>query len=141
MLLTKLLVLPLLLHVLLTVFVGVRSLQARIKAVRRGQTKLDDIATDSNAWPHRVKKLGNNFDNQFETPTFWYAICAFVVALKLEDYFFVALSWIFLLSRLAHSYVQTTHNDVPSRMRLFLFGFTAVVLMWLWFGLKFLVLA
>jgi hypothetical protein len=137
---TKFLLLPLLLHVLLTVFVGWRSLQARMKAVERGQTKLDDIATNSNAWPSRVKKLGNNFDNQFETPTFWYAICILVVALKLEDYLFVALSWIFLLSRITHSYVQTTHNDVPSRMRLFLFGFAALVMMWLWFGLKFFVM-
>jgi hypothetical protein len=131
MLLTKLLLLPLLLHVLLTLFVGVRTLQARYKAVRRGQTKLDDIATDSSAWPSRVKKLGNNFDNQFQTPLFWYGVCALVVALKLEDYLFVALSWMFLLSRLAHSYVHTTHNDVPSRMRIFLFGFAILIMMWL----------
>jgi hypothetical protein len=140
MILTKLLLLPLLLHVLLTLGVGIRSLQARIKAVRRGTTKLDEIATDSNAWPSRVKKLGNNFDNQFQTPMFWYGVCALIVALKLEDYVFVALSWMFLLSRLAHSFVQTTHNDVPSRMRVFLFGFAAVILMWLWFGLKFFVM-
>lgn len=140
MTLTKLLLLPLLLHVLLTAFVGVRTLQSRYKSVRRGQTKLDEIATDSNAWPGRVKKLGNNFDNQFQTPMFWYGVCAFVVALKLEDYVFVALSWMFLLSRLAHSYVHTTHNDVLSRMRLFLFGFAVLIVMWLWFGLKFFVM-
>jgi hypothetical protein len=140
MTLTKLLLLPLLLHVLLTAFVGVRTLQARYRAVRRGQTKLDDIATDANAWPSRVKKLGNNFDNQFQTPLFWFGLCALVVALKLEDYLFVALSWMFLLSRLAHSYVHTTHNDVPSRMRLFLFGFAVLFVMWLWFALKFFVM-
>jgi hypothetical protein len=139
MTLTKLLLLPLLLHVLLTLVVGIRSLQARIKAVQRGQTKLDDIANDTNAWPNRVKKLGNNFDNQFETPMFWYAVCTLVVALKLEDYVFVTLSWIFLLARVAHSHVQTTDNNVVSRMRMFLFGFAAVVLMWLWFGFQLLV--
>jgi hypothetical protein len=136
---TKLLLLPLLLHVLLTVFVGVRSLQARIKAVRRGQTKLDDIANDTNAWPNRVKKLGNNFDNQFETPMFWYSVCILVVVLKLEDYVFVGLSWIFLLARIGHSHVQTNDNDVLLRMRLFLFGFASVVVMWLWFGFQLLV--
>jgi hypothetical protein len=46
------------------------------------------------------------------------------------------MSWVFLLSRLAHSYIQTTHNDVPSRMRVFLFGFFVLVLMWLWLALK-----
>lgn len=136
MTLTKLLLLPLLLHVLMTTFVGMRSLQSRIKAVRTGQTKLHDIATDSNAWPSRVKKLGNNFDNQFDSPMLWYGACALIVALKLEDYVFVALSWMFLLSRLTHSYVHTTHNDVLSRMRLYLFGFAMLIVMWLWLGLK-----
>lgn len=136
MILTKLLLLPLLLHVLLTAFVGMRTLQARYKAVRSGQTKLHEIATDSGAWPSRVKKLGNNFDNQFDTPMLWYAACALIVALKLEDHIFVALSWVFLLTRLVHSYIHTTHNNVPSRMRVFLFGFSVLVLMWLWLALK-----
>ena len=119
---------------------GLRSLQARIKSVQRGQTKLDEIATDSNAWPARVKKLGFNFDNQFDTPLLWYGLCALIVALKLEDPVFVGLSWLFLLSRVLHSYVHTTSNDVPMRMRMFLFGFTVLVAMWLWFGFTFIVM-
>jgi hypothetical protein len=133
---TKLLLLPLMLHVLLTLFVGMRSLQARIKVVRTGQTKLHEIATNSGAWPARIKKLGDNFDNQFQTPMLWFAVCGLIVALHFEDMVFVGLSWMFLLTRLAHSYVQTTHNDVPSRMRIFLFGFFTLIAMWAWFAVK-----
>jgi hypothetical protein len=133
---TKLLLLPLVLHVLLILFVGMRSLQARIRAVKNGSVKLHEIATDSGAWPGRVKKLGDNFDNQFQTPMLWFAACGLIVALKIEDMVFVSLSWMFLLTRLAHSYVHTTHNDVPSRMRVFLFGFFTLVIMWTWFAVK-----
>jgi hypothetical protein len=136
MILTKLLLLPLFMHVLLIFFVGIRSLRARIKAVKSGSAKLHEIATDSGAWPARVKKHGDNFDNQFETPMLWYSACALIVALKLEDTVFAALSWMFLLTRLAHSYVHTTHNNVPSRMRIFLLGFFTLIVMWTWLAMK-----
>ncbi len=134
--LTKLMLLPLFVHVALIFVVGQRSLRARIKSVTTGTTKLSDIATNSGAWPSRVKKLGDNFDNQFETPMLWYAACSLVVALKLEDHVFVGLSWLFLLTRLIHSYVQTTSNEVPSRMRIFLAGFLTLLMMWGWLAVK-----
>jgi hypothetical protein len=141
MTLTKLLLLPLILHVLLTFFIGGRSLSARIKSVVSGETKLSSIATDSSAWPTRVRQLGNNFDNQFDTPMMWYGVCALIVALQLVDPFFVILSWLFLASRVAHSYVHTTSNTVPLRMRAFLFGFITLVVMWLWFAFRLFVLS
>jgi hypothetical protein len=138
--LTKLMLLPLFAHLALILIVGQRSLRARIKSVTTGTTKLSDIATNSGAWPSRVKKLGDNFDNQFETPMLWYAVCGLIVALKLEDMVFVVLSWLFLLTRLVHSYVHTTSNDVPSRMRVFLAGFLTLLLMWTWLAVKLFVI-
>ncbi len=140
MTLTKLLLLPLFIHVLLIFIVGVRSLRARVKAVKTGSAKLHEIAIDSGAWPARVKKHADNFDNQFQTPMLWYSACAFIVVLKLEDTLFVALSWMFLLTRIAHSYVHTTTNSVPPRMRIFLLGFITLMTMWAWLAVKFHVL-
>jgi hypothetical protein len=139
MLLTKLLVLPLVLHVLHTLAVGLRSLNARIRAVKNGSAKMHEIAVDSWAWPQKVRTLGNNFDSQFDTPMLWYAVCAFIVIMKFEDWLFVALSWAFLASRVWHSYVHTGSNHVPTRMRIYLAGFFAAVAMWLWFAAKLVV--
>ena len=111
-------------------------LRARIKSVRSGETKLSDISVDSSGWPRRVMALGNNFDNQFDLPTLWYAVCALLVSLQLVDIVQVALSWIFLLSRFAHTAIHIGNNDVRSRMRVYLAGFFAIVLMWGWFGFK-----
>lgn len=136
MLLTKLLLLPLVLHVLLTLYVGMKSLRARIKSVRTGGAKMHEIAVDPSAWPNKVRLIGNNFDSQFDTPLMWYGVCTLVVVLKFEDMAFVVMSWAFLLSRIAHSYVHLNSNEVPTRMKLFLLGFFINVAMWFWFALK-----
>lgn len=134
--LVKLFLIPLFLHVVLIFWVGTRLLRARVKAIRGGTAKMSEIAADSGAWPRKVRLLGNNFDSQFDTPTLWYAVTALVVALQMVDLFFVALSWIFILTRYAHSYVHTGNNDVPSRMRIFLFGLFTVAAMWAWMGVQ-----
>jgi hypothetical protein len=130
------LLLPMFLHVALILVVGVKSLQSRIRAARAGGVKLKDIANNSGAWPEHVRKLGNNFDNQFEVPMLWYAVTALVVALSATDTIFVVLSWAFFVSRVAHSYIQTGENYVPHRMFAFLAGMALVTLMWIWFAIR-----
>lgn len=132
----KLFLLPLFLHVVLIFWVGTRTLSARMKAIRNGSAKMSEIAVDSGAWPRKVRLLGNNFDSQFDTPTLWYAVSALVVALQMVDLVFIALSWIFILSRMAHTSVHTGSNNVPSRMRIFLFGLFTVGAMWAWMGVQ-----
>jgi hypothetical protein len=134
--LTKLFLLPLFLHVILIFVVGTNMLSARVKSVRNGSAKMHEIAIDSGAWPRKVKLIGNNFDNQFDTPTLWYAVSALVVALQTVDTVFVALTWVFILTRIAHSYVHTGSNNVPSRMRIFLFGLFVLGAMWAWLGVQ-----
>jgi hypothetical protein len=136
MLLTKLLLLPLVLHVLHTLMIGIRTFNARVRAIKNGSAKMHEIASDSGAWPSKVRVLGNNFDSQFDTPMFWYVVCTLVVTLKFEDWTFVALSWVFLLSRVWHSSVHIGNNDVVLRSRIYLFGFFTVVTMWLWLAVK-----
>ena len=133
---TQWLLLPLFLHVLLILYVGSRSLKLRFAAVISGKTKLSAIATDSSNWPDDVRKWGNNFDNQFQVPNLWYAICALLLVMGKIDWFFVILSWLVLLTRVLHSYVHTGTNDVALRMRAFLASFGFVLLMWAWFALR-----
>lgn len=134
--LLKLFLLPLFLHLVLILWVGSLTLSARIKAVRNGSAKMHEIATDTGAWPRKVRLLGNNFDNQFQSPMLWYGVSAMIVALQMVDTVFVGLSWMFLLTRIAHSYVHTGSNYIPSRMRIYLFGFATLVLMWAWLALQ-----
>jgi hypothetical protein len=132
----KWLLLPLFLHVLLITAVGLRSVRARIASVVKGETKLADISLTSGAWPEHVRKLGNNFDSQFELPTLWYAVCGLLIVTAKADWIGVGLSWGFLVARVWHSAVHTGTNYVPLRMRVFLGSFTCVFLMWVWFAIR-----
>ena len=67
------LLLPLFIHMALLNYVGIRSLLGRIKSVMSGKTRMKDIALSNADWPENVRKFGNNFSNQFEVPTLWYA--------------------------------------------------------------------
>jgi hypothetical protein len=136
MTMTQALLAPLFLHVLLTFAVGATSLRARFAAVKSGRTRLKEIATSADGWPPEVRKLGNNFDNQFQTPLFWYGVCALLVATNLVDGVTAGLSWLFLATRIAHSAIHMGRNIIMQRLVVFVIGFASLILMWAWFGLR-----
>ena len=127
---------PLFIHVALTNYVGIRNVSNRISSVMKGETKLSDIALNSGNWPPYVKKWSNNFANQFDVPTVWYVLTALIIATAKIDLAFIILSWIFVASRLVHTYIHTGSNFVRHRMYSFLVGFSALTIMWLWFGIR-----
>ncbi len=127
---------PLFIHVALTLFVGLRTISMRITSVMKGETKIADIVNNSGNWPPHVKKWSNNFDNQFDVPTVWYALTALIVTTTKVDIAFVILSWLFVATRLAHSYIHTGSNYIRYRMYAFLAGFAALTAMWVWFAIR-----
>ncbi len=131
---------PLFLHFLLMIYVAARTGRARAEAVTRGETKLGAIATDGSKWPDHVKKISNNFNNQFELPPYWYLVSILVVLLAKTDVVFIILSWLFLLSRLVHTYIHTSSNFVPYRSLAYAAGFAVLTVMWAWLALRYFLL-
>jgi hypothetical protein len=136
MTLTQALLLPAFVHVALVFILGARLGRARLAAARAGAVKIRDIALDSSRWPDDVRKLSNNFDNQFQVPVFYYAVLPLLLVSGLADSFGVALSWAFVASRIAHSAIHTGSNVVVRRFQAFVLGFAIVAIMWMWFGLR-----
>ena len=46
----------------------------------------------------------------------------------------VALSWLFVLSRIVHAAIHTTINNVPQRFAAYCVGLADLMLMWLLFA-------
>ncbi|MFN4143331.1 MAPEG family protein [Aestuariivirga sp.] len=136
----KWLLLAAFLHVGWVTVLGVRLGRARFRAARAGRVKVKDIALDSSRWPDDVRKLSNNFDNQFQVPVLFYAILPLLLVTGLADTISVVLAWVFVASRIVHSLVHTGGNVVTRRFQVFLFGFVAIGLMWAWFGLRYYVI-
>ncbi len=130
------LLLPAFIHVALVFYVGGRMGRARFQAARQGRVKVNDIANDGSKWPDDVRKFANNYQNQFEVPVLFYAALALIVATGLADWVAVALAWVFVASRVAHTFIHIGRNIIIRRFQAFLLSFTVAVLLWLWFGLR-----
>lgn len=134
------LLLPALIHVVWVTVLGIRMGRARTAAVRSGLVTMKDIALDASRWPDDVRKLSNNYDNQFQIPVLFYALLPLLIVLAKVDWLLVALAWIFIASRIVHSMIHTGGNIVIHRFRAFLFGFVTLGAMWIWFALRFYVI-
>lgn len=130
------LLLPAFVHVFWLLFLARRMGNARVKAVRSGHVKIRDVALDSSRWPDDIRKLSNNYDNQFQLPMLFYAILPLLILLVKVDWFSVVLAWAFIASRIVHSVIHTGDNVVLHRFRAFVFGFITLATLWAWFALR-----
>ena len=136
MTITQALLAPVFLHIVLVFGIGISMGRARFRSGRNKEVRREDIALNNKAWPDHVLKLSNNFDNQFQVPLLWYAGIGFLLITGLHDWIAVALSWLFIVSRAAHTAIHTGANVVLHRFRAFLVGFIAVLALWLWFAIR-----
>lgn len=77
----------------------------------------------------------NNLRNQFELPVLFHAVCLALYISTADNWATVALAWIFVLSRYAHSYIHITSNRLRHRRPLFIIGFVSLVGMWTWLAI------
>jgi hypothetical protein len=110
----------------------------RVAAISRGQVKVRDMALGQPVWPERETQIANCYHNQFQLPVLFYVLVALALFTRKADLLFVALSWAFVLLRLAHAFVHVTSNRVPTRFRWFLAGALVLLLMWIVFAARIL---
>jgi hypothetical protein len=130
---------PLFVQVALTLALGIWLGALRVSAVRRREVKMRDIALREPNWPSGVTQVGNCYLNQFELPVLYYVLTALAMATRQADLLFVAMAWVFVLTRLAHAYVHVTDNHLGRRGLLFGVGAAVIALMWLIFAARILI--
>jgi hypothetical protein len=127
---------PVFVHVALVIALVIATGRGRVAAVQAREVRLKDIALDSSKWPERLRKLGNNYQNQFELPVLFYAGVALLIATGLADGVTLVFAWAFVASRLVHSFIHIGTNNVVHRLYAFGAGLAALAALWLWFALK-----
>ncbi len=140
MTLEKWLLLPVVLHSVMVLVIGGMMGRARFRGGAEGKFKRSEIINNSNGYPPDIKKIGDNFNNQFQLPMLWYACVAFTMITGTVDRLLVALSWTFLVSRMLHTFNHVGANTLPARFYFYLVGFIALTVMWLWFTLRYFVI-
>jgi hypothetical protein len=130
--------LPVFLHVLLVFILLFWMGKERRDALVSRDVQFKDVALDEPNWPKKATQLGNCLKNQFEFPVLFYAVVALALPLRLADFLFVLLSWVFVVTRYVHAGIFVTSNDVKTRSLAFFAGVLALLAMWIIFAWKIL---
>ena len=131
--------LPLFVQVALTFFLLFWSGRARVAAVRRGDVHPRDIALRQPNWPKQETQIANAYHNQLELPVLFYVLTVLAIITRHADLLFVALAWLFVVLRLVHAYIHLTSNHVGRRFAVFAASALVLLVMWVIFAVRILV--
>jgi hypothetical protein len=110
----------------------------RIGALKRREVAIPDLALRQQAWPERPTRIANAYHNQLELPLLFYVVVILALFTRKVDILFVALAWMFVVTRLVHAGIQVTSNNVQRRFTAFLVGALILLLMWIIFAVRIL---
>jgi hypothetical protein len=113
----------------------------RVGAVRRGETRIRDIALGEPNWPVRPTQAANAFDNQFQLPVLFYVLVLIAHLTKLADFLFVILAWLFVATRVLHAGIHVTSNRVSRRFFAYLVGAIVLLIMWVMVAIRLFIFA
>jgi hypothetical protein len=119
--------------VVLTFAVWLRMYFSRIGEMRRERIHPQSIATSAQAAQRLADtRAADNFRNLFELPVLFYAALGAACAFGVTDRVVVALAWLFVALRVAHSAIQCSYNRVMHRFTVYLASGIALWSLWAW---------
>lgn len=118
---------------LLTLLVWLRLYFTRIPEITRQRINPQKLATRAQKSKIHLSDAeactSDNFQNLFELPVIFYAVCLALFALGTVDALYVALAWLFVALRAAHSLIHLTYNKVLHRFVIYVAGGAALAAM------------
>lgn len=132
----RLLVWAVVAQVLLTFIVFVIMAALRQRDLRAG-LEIQSIALREQKWSTRTTQAAYSFSNQFEIPVLFYVVAILFLIAARPDLVVVVLAWLFVVTRVIHAWIHTTSNIVRARAAAYGIGVVAVLLMWIWFIVRF----
>jgi hypothetical protein len=130
---------PVFVQVALTFYLALCMDRERRAALESGAVKTSDIALGERAWPPRATQLANAYQNQFELPVLFYVLAAYAMITSRVDIVMMVLAWVFVITRLWHGRIHTTHNNVRQRYSVFLVSAAVLLIMWIYFAASILI--
>jgi len=93
----------------------------RIPAIRAARLDVNKIKRkdDLDGLPIGVQQIADNYNHLHEQPTVFYALAIYSHLVGVADGVNVALAWLYVAIRIAHSIVQCTSNVVVVRFGIF----------------------
>lgn len=120
---------PVLVQVLIPLLVLVVNAKRKAADVKAGSVDLKKAALDNEAWSLPVVLTSKNLANQFQIPVLFYVVCFLLASIDAVGVAALSAAWVFVLSRCVHAWVHITSNYVPVRMRAFIVGLIALLVL------------
>lgn len=100
-----------------------------MKALKTTDLTVKDIALDNKVYPDDVLKLGNNMQNQFETPILLYAGAAIALSVG-ANWVMAGAAVAYVSTRFWHRWIHVRQNRVTQRFMVFVYGIGALSVYW-----------
>ncbi|HCS64412.1 MAG TPA: hypothetical protein DIW64_10225 [Cellvibrio sp.] len=121
---------PMFAMVILTCAVAIYLFRLRVRAVKAGQVRLSQFRLNTGEVPDAITQAARNYSNLFEVPVLFYTAGAIAMALGIQVPAMIITAWIFVLARIAHSWIHLTGNNVIHRLRAYMLGNICVLVIW-----------
>ncbi len=119
---------PVIIHALVTVFLYIPMSQARIRGVKEGKVK-GSVYKLNRDEPEESLRFTNAIRNQNETGVLFYAACLVAFVSGGASFLTAGLAWGFVIVKMVHVYVHLTSNNLRHRRPIFMVAFGLLVLM------------
>lgn len=129
---------PVFAQIALTFLLLVATGTRRYFAVAGRQVKVSEIVLGQRAWPKDIQQLGNAANNQWETPTLFYAGIAFALIAGAQSAALVPLAWAWVALRALHATIYVTVNHLRFRFMSFIAGMGVLLAFWIVFAIEIL---
>jgi hypothetical protein len=114
----------------MTVHVGLTALLYVLLTIARAPKVwgIGARSVGSNPWANVEPRISANLSNQFEWPVFFYVACLLMMHSPSSSA--IAIAWVFVIGRFAHSYVQIMTSNVRLRGLVFTISLLATLALW-----------
>ncbi len=129
---------PLLVQVWLTIVVIILTFSVRVKSYKQGKVNVVYFKHNQGKAPKTMLRWGDNLQNQFELPVLFYALVTILIATENTESIYIILAWIFVFSRVVHSWIHIKSNHIGQRLTSFAAGFITIIVMWITFTIQML---
>ena len=125
--------------VALTFVVWWRMFFMRIGQMKRERIHPQAVATSAQAAAKLTdSRAADNFRNLFELPVLFYVALLVAAVTGQVTAVSLALAWIFVALRIAHSAIQCSYNKVMHRFYAYVAGGIVLFALWAWLGWRLL---
>ncbi|MGE3973663.1 MAG: MAPEG family protein [Bdellovibrionales bacterium] len=118
---------PMIFYVFYIWCLALLNFRTRLGAIKSKKMPMQFFKSYQGDASERVVVVGRHYDHQFELPTVFLILCVAHFAMKNVDQITLILAWLFVASRLGHSFEHLGKNRIMKRVRWFATGWLMIL--------------